>query len=158
MNMDGSPYNPAGSYTNANVAAFLSSPSNGLTNIYVGTVNTGNLYGGGNISGTWVLTSGSTIQATYADLAERFEADDMYDEGTVVELGGDKEITAVVEELSDRVFGVVSKKAAYIMNSREGYTDETHPTVALSGRVPVSYTHLTLRRSYACRSRWSPYH
>ena len=22
----------------------------------------------------------------------------------------------------------------------------------------VSYTHLTLRRSYACRSRWSPYH
>ena len=22
----------------------------------------------------------------------------------------------------------------------------------------VSYTHLTLPRSYACRSRWSPYH
>lgn len=137
MNMDGSPYNPAGAYTNANVAAFLASPSNGLTNIYVGSVNTNNLNGGGNISGTWVLTSGSTIQATYADLAERFEADDMYDEGTVVELGGDKEITAVVDELSDRVFGVVSKKAAYIMNSKEGYTDETHPPVALSGRVPV---------------------
>ena len=24
--------------------------------------------------------------------------------------------------------------------------------------VAVSYTHLTLPRSYACRSRWSPYH
>ena len=25
-------------------------------------------------------------------------------------------------------------------------------------RMAVSYTHLTLPRSYACRSRWSPYH
>ena len=24
--------------------------------------------------------------------------------------------------------------------------------------LPVSYTHLSCRRSYACRSRWSPYH
>ena len=24
--------------------------------------------------------------------------------------------------------------------------------------IPVSYTHLTLPTTYACRSRWSPYH
>ena len=137
MNSDGSPFNPSGTYGNANVTAHLANSSNQIGNIYAGTVRTGNIVGGGNITGTWVLTSGSTIQATYADLAERFEADTMYDEGTVVELGGDKEVTAVVDELSDRVFGVVSKKAAYIMNSKEGYTDETHPPIALSGRVPV---------------------
>ena len=139
MNSDGSLFNPAGSYTNANVYNYLT--GTGVTqftgNIAPTKVTTSHLAGGGDISGTWTLTSGSTIQATYADLAERFEADTLYDEGTVVELGGDKEITAVVEELSDRVFGVVSKKAAYIMNSKEGYTDETHPPVALSGRVPV---------------------
>lgn len=139
MNSDGSPFNPSGSYTNANVSAYLT--GTGITqftgNIAPTKVTTSHIAGGGDISGTWTLTSGSTIQATYADLAERFEADTTYDEGTVVELGGDKEITAVVEELSDRVFGVVSKKAAYIMNSKEGYTDETHPPIALSGRVPV---------------------
>ena len=29
---------------------------------------------------------------------------------------------------------------------------------SLTSTQSVSYTHLTLRRSYACRSRWSPYH
>ena len=34
---------------------------------------------------------------------------------------------------------------------------ESDPT--LSGNAkPVSYTHRRCRRSYACRSRWSPYH
>ena len=27
-----------------------------------------------------------------------------------------------------------------------------------TGNIPVSYTHLTLPTTYACRSRWSPYH
>ena len=30
--------------------------------------------------------------------------------------------------------------------------------VRREGNSPVSYTHLSCRRSYACRSRWSPYH
>lgn len=79
---------------------------------------------------------GVASSARYADLAERFEADAEYEPGTVVELGGDKEITRVVGELSDDVFGVISTNAAYLMNAGAG-TNKTHPPVAVSGRVPV---------------------
>lgn len=79
---------------------------------------------------------GKAIQAQYADLAERFHADAEYQPGTVVELGGSAEVTSVVEELSEKVFGVISTNAAYLMNSGAG-TDVTHPPVAMSGRVPV---------------------
>lgn len=79
---------------------------------------------------------GVATSAQYADLAERFEADTTYEPGTVVALGGDKEVTAVNEELSDDVFGVVSTSPAYLMNSVAG-TDATHPAIASVGRVPV---------------------
>ena len=74
--------------------------------------------------------------AEYADIAERFAADSEYAPGTVVELGGSEEVTLCVEELSDKVFGVVSTQPAYLMNSKSG-TDATHPAIAMSGRVPV---------------------
>jgi hypothetical protein len=91
-----------------------------------------------NINGANGTISGNQINANYADVAERFEADvvDMLP-GTVVELGGDKEITQVTAELSDKVFGVISTRAAYLMNSNAG-TDATHPPVAMTGRVPVN--------------------
>jgi hypothetical protein len=79
---------------------------------------------------------GTAIHALYADLAERFHADAEYAPGTVVEMGGTAEITKVVAELSNKVFGVISTNAAYLMNSSAG-TDATHPPVAMSGRVPV---------------------
>lgn len=79
---------------------------------------------------------GTATEAEYADLAERFEADSVYEPGTVVELGGEKEITAVEEELSDKVFGVISTQPGFLLNGRAGKND-THPAVALSGRVPV---------------------
>lgn len=82
-----------------------------------------------------IITATST-RAQYADLAERFEADSFYEAGTVVALGGPAEITAVAEELSDEVFGVVSTRAAYLMNATAG-DDLTHPAVAMTGRVPV---------------------
>lgn len=91
---------------------------------------------GGTIVGTWVLDPGSTLQATYADLAERFAADAEYEPGTVVQLGGDHEITAVREDASDDVFGVISNTAGYIMNARAG-SDATHPPIAMTGRVNV---------------------
>jgi hypothetical protein len=80
--------------------------------------------------------SGQASTALYADLAERFESDSSYEPGTVVELGGAAEITKVGDELSENVFGVISTRAAYLMNAGVG-TDETHPPVAISGRVPV---------------------
>ena len=79
---------------------------------------------------------GRSYQAAYADLAERFESDAVYDPGTVVEMGGTNEITAVRDELSESVFGVISTNAAYLMNSQAG-SNETHPPVAVQGRVPV---------------------
>lgn len=88
------------------------------------------------INGANGTISGTQINANYADVAERFAADEVLVPGTVVELGGLAEITKVKAQLSDSVFGVISTKAAYLMNSMAG-TDETHPPVAMTGRVPV---------------------
>jgi len=74
--------------------------------------------------------------AEYADLAERFESDQVYPAGTVVELGGTAEITKVNEELTEKVFGVISTRAAFTMNGAAG-SNETHPAIAMTGRVPV---------------------
>ena len=107
-----------------------------LTSLSTAVITTGANTTPGTITGAWTLTTGSRLNATYADLAERFEADAVYDAGTVVELGGTKEVTSVVADLSDNVFGVVSHSAAYLMNSGAG-SDSTHPAIAMSGRVQV---------------------
>lgn len=80
--------------------------------------------------------NGTAVEALYADLAERFEADAAYAVGTVVALGGAAEVTATAEEASEAVFGVVSGKAAYLMNAGAG-SSATHPAIAMTGRVPV---------------------
>ena len=141
---NGTPISFAGTYGDANVATYLptykgqvgNSAVTGGTSFYGTTLSTGGTSNAGSITGNWSLTAGSRIIATYADLAERFAADDIYDPGTVVSLGGNAEITAVQFELSEDVFGVISNTAAYLMNGMAG-SDETHPPVAVSGRVPV---------------------
>ena len=102
----------------ANLTYSLGTPSLWWSNVWAGTFR------------------GTSITAQYADLAERFEADQPYGAGTVVALGGTAEITAVAEDLSEDVFGVISTRAAYLMNDGAG-SNETHPPVAVSGRVPV---------------------
>jgi hypothetical protein len=77
--------------------------------------------------------------ALYADVAERFAADEVLVPGTVVELGGTQEITRAQTDLSENVFGVISTKPAYTMNGGAG-DDDTHPKVAMTGRVPVLVT------------------
>jgi len=132
----------AAAYSNANVAAYLPTYTGnvgavgGATVLNAQTLNTGANTTAGSITGNWTLTSGSRLTATYADLAERFESDVTYDPGTVVELGGEKEITAVQYELSEDVFGVVSDNMAFLMNNGAG-DDSTHPAVAMTGRVKV---------------------
>jgi hypothetical protein len=74
--------------------------------------------------------------ALYADVAERFAADEVLEPGTVVELGGINEITRSTQDLSENVFGVISTRPAYTMNGGAGEND-THPPVAMTGRVPV---------------------
>ena len=83
-----------------------------------------------------VTFNGLATEASYADLAERFEADAFLAPGTIVMLGGAKEIAKVNEELSDDIFGVISEHPGFLMNAKAG-TDESHPPVAMSGRVPV---------------------
>ncbi len=87
----------------------------------------------GTITGNWSLSAGSKLQATYADLAEYYEADKPYEPGTVVEFGGDKEVT-IAEDGTTRVAGVVSTNPAYVMNSQ--CQGEHVVAIALQGRVP----------------------
>jgi len=77
--------------------------------------------------------------AAYADIAERFAADAPMAEGAVVMLGGSQEITETADDLSDQVFGVISGKPAYMMNSLAG-NNESHPFVAMTGRTQVRVT------------------
>lgn len=97
------------------------------------TVNT-NL----DISGATVT---GTFNAYYADVAERYMADEVYEAGTVVKIGGENEITASDEAGSDDVFGVISTNPAWVLNQKynELYLqdDELYLPVALAGRVPV---------------------
>jgi len=101
----------------------------GTRNLGSATFQYANIYGN--------YFRGTSISALYADVAERFAADGIYPAGTIVALGGAAEITSVAEELSEDVFGVISDKPAYLMNSGAG-SDETHPPVAMTGRVPVN--------------------
>lgn len=80
--------------------------------------------------------NGTALEAMYADVAERYEADEELEPGTVVELGGSKEIRKTTSSFSSDVFGVISTDPAVKMNADAG-SNSTHPYVALTGRVPV---------------------
>ena len=85
--------------------------------------------GSGNFAaGTITATA---TQAQYADLAEKYVADDELEPGTVVCFGGDAEVTACDIEDHHAVAGVVSTDPAYLMNSESEGVE-----VALCGRVP----------------------
>ena len=76
-----------------------------------------------------------SVNANYADLAEKYVADAEYAPGTVLMFGGDKEVTQCVHDLCTRVAGVVSTNPAYLMNS--GLEGEYTVELALTGRVPT---------------------
>ena len=78
---------------------------------------------------------GVSTSAKYADIAERFESDEALEPGTVIALGGEKEITKTAMRADETVFGVISEFPAFRMNDG-GEDASTHPFVAFSGRVP----------------------
>jgi hypothetical protein len=82
------------------------------------------------------LTASTGMTAVYADVAERFHADEELEAGTLVEIGGVNEITKTKTFCSTNILGVVSTNPALKMNSTAG-TSTTHPYVALSGRIGV---------------------
>ena len=96
----------------------------------VGNINAVGAVISGNVKGTYFI--GTATQAQYADLAENYLADQEYEAGTVVKIGGDFEITQTTNHADVDVFGVISTEPAYLMNS-----EAQGLPVALQGRVPV---------------------
>lgn len=92
---------------------------------------TGSANGAAYISSADSTFHGTAVTAQYADLAEKYLPDTVYEIGTVVTLGGNKEITASIE--GSRGIGAISDRPAYLMN--KDLTDGI--PVALKGRVPV---------------------
>ena len=123
----------------ANVAVFTTSTAYFIGNVSVagiekiGSNAVGNI---GSSSNYFNQVFATATTALYADVAERFAADEILEPGTVVELGGVNEITRSTQDLSENVFGVISTRPAYTMNGGAGEND-THPPVAMTGRVPV---------------------
>ena len=93
--------------------------------------------------------SDNTYRSNNSDLAENYTADENYRPGTVVEFGGQFEITKANNAMSSRVAGVISSRPAYLMNTglnnvqvmaqamktRSGAASIV--AVALCGRVPT---------------------
>ena len=93
----------------------------------------------GGVNATFTNFIGTATYAKYADLAERYAADATYEEGTVMSFGGEAEVTSAQGYGSTAIAGVVSTKPAFAMNSEAG-SSETHPYIALQGRVPCKVT------------------
>ena len=103
-----------------------------------GTNGTGDIGQTGNRFGTvWATTfSGTSNQAQYADLAEKYMPDREYEPGTVLVFGGEAEVTVANSYMDTRIAGVVSTNPAYMMNSEL----DGGVYVALTGRVPCKVT------------------
>ena len=132
----------ASSYTNSNVAAYLPTYTGNITG---GNITlTGSLLLSANNSSNigsptaWfnnvhaITFRGTSVSAQYADLAELYKSDEVYEPGTVVIFGGTEEITVTRDLADERVAGVISTNPAYLMNSAQPGLP-----VALRGRVPV---------------------
>ena len=108
------------------------------SSIQVQAITTGGNTTAGTITGRWTLQgtspNESRLQATYsADLAENYEGDKLYEVGTVLIFGGDKEVTVSNQHMDTRVAGVVYNTAAFSMyEACPGHKN----LVALQGRVP----------------------
>jgi len=84
---------------------------------------------GGNLTAN--IFSGLATSARYADLAEKYSADFDYESGTVLMIGGDKEVTLCMSRAVMNWAGIVSTNPAHLMNDNiDGVS------VALKGRVP----------------------
>jgi hypothetical protein len=72
------------------------------------------------------------VKALYGDLAEGYAGEEMYAPGTVVVIGGSREIALTTRSHDTKVLGVISTNPAYMMNGR----DAENVYVGLTGRVP----------------------
>lgn len=106
----------------------------GNVNVFGNIVPFGWASGTGNIGSpgrAWNTVFAKSTSAQYADLAENYQADAIYNPGTVLVFGGTHEVTTTNLSHDTRVAGVVSTNPAYLMNAMQG-----NAAVALTGRVP----------------------
>lgn len=75
---------------------------------------------------------GTATAALYADLAEKYQSDSNYPPGTVLSLGGNKEVTLYNPTLP--LAGVVSTQPGLLLNYDKG---DDYLYIALKGRIPV---------------------
>jgi hypothetical protein len=120
-----------------NVATTANVGGTGATHIG-NTFTTGSNTTTGVFTGNFSLSTGSRLNATYADLAEKYVSDAEYAPGTVLVFGGEQEVTLANTFDSTRVAGVVTTNPAYTMNN--DCQGEHVVNVALQGRVPVKVT------------------
>jgi hypothetical protein len=87
----------------------------------------------GSVSSWFNIFYGKATQAQYADLAENYQADAIYEPGTVLMFGGENEVT-IADADTTAVAGVVSTNPAHLMNG--ALQGARVVALALQGRVP----------------------
>jgi hypothetical protein len=133
-----------GNILTAGIMSSTGNATHGNLTVSTGTVTLGNIVNAngnavGNIGSSSAYFNtifGKATTAQYADLAELYSSDAVYPPGTVVDFGGNQEVTLSTQASSARVAGVVSTNPAHLMNST--LESEHTVTVALTGRVPTS--------------------
>jgi hypothetical protein len=131
----------AGLTVGGNISSTGGSVNFGTAAISLGSIINNNANGVGNIGSSTTYFNTIFAKATsalYADLAEMYEADAVYEPGTVLCFGGAREVTLCGQADNSRVAGVVSTNPSYLMNS--GQTGDCVVAVALTGRVPCRVT------------------
>jgi hypothetical protein len=132
-------------HQNGNSSVAITANANVTINVTTAnsyTFSTGSILPNGNgtqnLGGTsnyFGILYGKASTAAYADLAEKYRSDEDYEPGTVLQIGGEHEVTLCDSPRSDRVFGCVSTDPAYLMNDKEG--DGIWIPVVLTGRAPI---------------------
>jgi len=89
----------------------------------------------GSATGYFNTIFAKATSAQYADLAEMYVSDAIYESGTVVSFGGAYEITRTESTGDVKVAGVVSTTPSYLMNT--GQQGEFVLPIALTGKVPT---------------------
>lgn len=79
---------------------------------------------------------GCSMSARWADLAELYEADAIYSQGTVIGFGGSKEITIASKTKGQEANAIITTRPGFILNSNK-CESKNMVGVALVGRTPV---------------------
>jgi hypothetical protein len=119
----------------------------------VNGIRNGNSNGVGNIGNSSTYFNTAFVKATsaqYADVAEKYTADQDYPCGTVLEISGSAEVQASQNFASSKICGIVSTNPAFIMNS--GLEDQHTVVVALIGRVPCRVKGTIAKGDLLCSS------